>query len=228
VLLPGLLSGPGPAPGAEAKERPAAVQHSKAEMSAATKSRRKPLSEKQRAERRAAERKQMSEAIEALQSSAGWERWLRARRHFRTYSLHNQLLIALQCPEATKVAGFRAWLELGYCVRKGEAALRIWAPLPPSKRAIEEWKALGADPAKAPPTRFRTVAVFDRSQVEPLPEHPGGRRRWSHRASRSRAAASSPCGRRWSISRRCSAAKLPSSRSRAAPAAITSRPAGGS
>jgi N-terminal domain of anti-restriction factor ArdC len=41
-------------------------------------------------------------------------------------SLANQLLIAMQKPEATRVAGFRAWLKLGYCVRKGESALRIW------------------------------------------------------------------------------------------------------
>ena len=144
-------------------------------MSTATKrSRRRPPSEDERAARRAAEREKMAEAIAALQSSEGWGRWLRTRRHFRTYSLHNQLLIAHQCPEATQVAGFRAWLELGYCVRKGEKALRIWAPMPPSKKAIETWKAEGARPEDAPKTLFRLVPVFDRSQVDPLPEHPGG------------------------------------------------------
>jgi antirestriction protein ArdC len=143
-------------------------------MSTATKRRRKPQSEEERAERRVAEREKMQEAIAALQSSEGWGRWLRARRHFRTYSLHNQLLIAHQCPQATRVAGFRAWLELGYCVRRGEKALRIWAPLPPSKKAIEAWKEAGADPAELPPTYFRLVPVFDRSQVEPLPDSPNG------------------------------------------------------
>lgn len=144
-------------------------------MSTQTKARRrgKP-SEKQRADRRAAERAKMGEAIEALRSSEGWERWLRTRAHFRTYSLHNQLLIAFQCPQATHVAGFRAWLALGYCVQKGQKALRIWAPVPPSKKAIERWKREGARPEDAPQTHFRLVAVFDRSQVSPLPEHPGG------------------------------------------------------
>jgi antirestriction protein ArdC len=143
-------------------------------MSTATERRRKPPSEEERAERRAAEREKMQEAIGALQSSEGWGRWLRARRHFRTYSLHNQLLIAHQCPQATRVAGFRAWLELGYCVRKGEKALRIWAPVPPSKKVIEKWKQEGANPEDAPATHFRLVPVFDRSQAEPLPDSPDG------------------------------------------------------
>jgi hypothetical protein len=127
-----------------------------------------------RAARRAAEREKMKEAIAALQSSEGWERWLRTRAHFRTYSLHNQLLIAFQRPGATHVAGFRAWLPLGYCVRKGEKALRIWAPVPPSRKAVERWKRDGERPEDAPTTGFRLVPVFDRSQVAPLPEHPGG------------------------------------------------------
>lgn len=88
--------------------------------------------ENKRAARRAAERERMTQAIEALQTSEGWQGWLRARRHFHTYSFHNQLLIAHQCPDATHVAGFRAWLRLGYCVRKGSRAIRIWAPIPPS------------------------------------------------------------------------------------------------
>jgi len=41
--------------------------------------------------------------------------------------LSNQLVIAMSSPEATFVAGFKAWLKLGYCVRKGERAIRIFA-----------------------------------------------------------------------------------------------------
>lgn len=58
------------------------------------------------AARRAADRERMRQAIEALRGSEGWRRWLASRRHFRTYSLHNQLLIAHQRPGATRVAGF--------------------------------------------------------------------------------------------------------------------------
>jgi antirestriction protein ArdC len=79
-------------------------------------------------------------------------------------------LIAMQCPEATRVTGFRKWLELGYSVRRGEKALYIWMPVPPSRKAIAEWEAAGADKDKKPRTRFRIGPVFDRSQVEPLPE----------------------------------------------------------
>ena len=96
------------------------------------------------------------------------------RCHFHTYSFHNQLLIASQCPEATRVAGFRSWLSIGYAVRKGERGIRIWAPCPPSKKQLAEWKQASANPLEKPNTYFRLVAVFDRSQVDPVPEFPGG------------------------------------------------------
>jgi hypothetical protein len=44
------------------------------------------------------------------------------------------LLVALARPDATFVAGFKAWLRLGYCVRKGEKAIRIVAPMPIAQR----------------------------------------------------------------------------------------------
>jgi antirestriction protein ArdC len=138
-----------------------------------TKTRRRPPTEAERAERRAAERERMREAVEALRTSEGWQRWLAVRRHFHDYSFHNQLLIATQCPQATRVAGFRRWLELGYAVRKGEHAIRIWAPCPPSKKAHERWRDSGARPEEEPRTYFRLVPVFDACQVAPLPEFPG-------------------------------------------------------
>ena len=75
----------------------------------------------------------------------------------------------MQCPEATRVAGFHAWLRLGYCVRKGERAIRIWLPMPPSKARLERWRAHGANQLEEPELRFRLGPVFDRSQVGPLP-----------------------------------------------------------
>jgi antirestriction protein ArdC len=143
-------------------------------MATKTKTRRRAPSEEERAARRAAQREQMREAVEALRTTEGWQRWLRSRRHFHDYSFQNQLLIAYQCPEATRVAGFRKWLELGYAVRKGEKGIRIWAPCPPSKKRIEQWKAAGANAEDRPRTHFRLAAVFDRSQTAPLPEFPGG------------------------------------------------------
>src|SRR3954452_9572073 len=105
------------------------------------------LTDEVRRARREADREKAREAVEALRSTDGWKRWLSCRRHFHRYSLATQLLIAFQKPDAARVAGFRAWLRLGYSVRRGERALRIWVPLPPSKRALEEWKASGEDAA---------------------------------------------------------------------------------
>ena len=127
------------------------------------------LTDAERQKRRAADRAFVQEAVEQLRSSEGWQRWLTTRRHFHTYSLRNQLLIAMQKPDATRVAGFKAWLALGYCVRRGEKALRIFAPCPPSKAKLEAWRQAGAHPAEKPRTFFRLTAVFDRSQVDELP-----------------------------------------------------------
>jgi N-terminal domain of anti-restriction factor ArdC len=73
------------------------------------------------------------------------------------------LLVALSCPEATFVAGFRAWLKLGYCVRKGEKAIRIIAPMPITQRETET-----ADTNDETRVLFKGVSVFDRSQVAPI------------------------------------------------------------
>src|SRR4051812_615653 len=133
---------------------------------------RRALSDEQRAERRAQDRELTIRAIAQLRSSAGWQAWLRvrARTGLRRYSLRNQLLIALQDPDATRVAGFRAWLALGYCVRKGETCrIRIWARCDPSKRKLQAWRDAGANPADKPRGFYRLQAVFDRAQVDPLP-----------------------------------------------------------
>ncbi len=127
------------------------------------------LTDEQRAERRRADREFACRAVERLRSSEGWKAWLATRRHFHRYSFANQLLIALQCPDATRVAGFRAWLKLGYAVKRGERSIRIWVPVPPSRKRLEEWKSEGGDPNERPRTHFRLGPVFDREQVEPLP-----------------------------------------------------------
>ena len=144
----------------------------------ALKRRRREVSETERAAKRAAEREQMQAAIEALRSGEGWKRWLKVRRHFHTYSFHNQLLIANQCPEATRVAGFRSWLSLGYAVRKGERGIRIWAPCPPSKKQLAEWKRAGANPLEKPSHLFPA-----RCRLRPIPGRCGARfPRRAHRA----------------------------------------------
>src|SRR3954454_3820715 len=128
------------------------------------------MTDEQRAERRKQEQQLTEQAVAQLRCSAGWQRWLtvRARVGLRRYSLRNQLPIALQDPTARHVAGFRAWLRLGYCVKRGESShIRVWAPCPPSKKKLAAWRDAGAVPNDRPRTYFRLEAVF--SEVEALP-----------------------------------------------------------
>ncbi|HEX4188592.1 MAG TPA: ArdC family protein [Solirubrobacteraceae bacterium] len=134
--------------------------------------RKRDLSDDQRAERRRADRERLEQAARALLSSDGWQRWVRVRstNGLARYSFGNQLLIAMQRPDATYVAGFRAFLELNRCVRKGERAIRILAPMSLRVRQAErtgrERNNDSEDPRR---TVFRAVSVFDVSQTDPLP-----------------------------------------------------------
>jgi antirestriction protein ArdC len=122
-----------------------------------------------RAQRRARDRALVVSAVERLRTSDGWRAWLRARSRFRRYSLHNQLLIALQRPSATRVAGAATWRGLGYGVRRAEAGIRIWAPSPPSRERMERWQRGGGEPRDRPRTRFRLAVVYAQDQIEALP-----------------------------------------------------------
>ncbi len=130
---------------------------------------RKHLTDEERAERRRADREFAREAVERLRTSEGWQAWLETRQRFHRYSLGNQFLIAMQRPTATRVAGFRAWQALGYAVQRGEKAIRIWVPIPPSRKRIEQWEKDGRDPSDRPRTHFKMGPVFDRLQVAALP-----------------------------------------------------------
>jgi hypothetical protein len=128
---------------------------------------RKQLTDEERARRRARDRERLREAAEQLLSSEGWRRWVRARAShgLARYSLTNQLLVALQSEgRATFAAGFKQWLALGYCVRKGERALRVMAPMTVKERDRETGEETGETI-----TLFKSVPVFFQEQVEPLP-----------------------------------------------------------
>ena len=128
---------------------------------------RRRFSDQERDERRAEDRERLKQSVEQLLTSEGWQRWVRVRAQggLARLSLNNQLLVALCRPDATFVAGFKAWLALGYCVRKGETAIRIIAPMPIKDRDDEQQ----SDEEPQPPRLlFKAVSVFDRSQVAPL------------------------------------------------------------
>ena len=126
--------------------------------------RRRSMSEAEREQRRNAERERVKEAAEQLLTSEGWQRWVRARSMFRRYSAHNTMLLALDFHlrgiDPEPVAGFRVWLKLGRCVRKGEHGIRISARVTPKKA---EPGAEQTEPQlDKRPVRFTTVAVFGR------------------------------------------------------------------
>lgn len=139
------------------------------------KSPRRQLTDDERAQRRAHDRERLEQAARDLLSSEGWRRWVRvrARNGLARYSLNNQLLIALQAPDAQFVAGFHAWKDLGRRVSKGQRGIRILAPIPLRAREDDPQPTAVGTPASddRPRTLFKSVAVFDVSQTEPLAGH---------------------------------------------------------
>ena len=130
---------------------------------------RRALTPEEREQRRAEQRELVRASIEQLRTSDGWQAYLKARRRFPSYSWRNVLLILSQHPTATRVAGFRAWLELGYCVTKGSTGIRIWARCAPSRKRMQAWRDAGADPDEMPRATYKLVSVFAQDQVAPLP-----------------------------------------------------------
>ncbi len=128
--------------------------------------------EQTRAERRRVDRERVEQAAQRLLSSDGWQRWVRVRatNGLARYSFHNQLLIALQRPDATYVAGFRAFLALNRCVRKGEKAIRILAPMSVKAAPESATEPQSSESSDSRRTVFRAVPVFDVSQTDPLPD----------------------------------------------------------
>lgn len=87
---------------------------------------------------------------------------------FHHYSFNNVLLIALQRPEATHVAGFVAWKKMNRYVKKGEKGIAIMVPLIYRRKDQE---AIVEEP-EATVCGFTTGYVFDivQTEGEPVPE----------------------------------------------------------
>jgi hypothetical protein len=132
------------------------------------------------ADRLAALHAQLLEQVERLTSSEAWKTTLQVAARFHTYSPNNVLLIAAQRPDATRVAGYRAWAQLGRQVRKGEHGIAILAPVlrrtdpeamrpadgSPPRSAVEEVTT------RRVVSGFRVTHVFDVTQTNgpDLPE----------------------------------------------------------
>ena len=105
----------------------------------------------------------LTEAVESIVSGDDWQRMLKTAAKFHRYSLSNILLIQLQKADATMVAGFRRWKELGRTVRKGERGIQIIAPCS-YRTKIEDDS--GEEKSFHQLRGFRIVHVFDILQTE--------------------------------------------------------------
>jgi antirestriction protein ArdC len=93
--------------------------------------------------------------------------YLNAMSRFHNYSLGNILEIARQKPDATRVAGFWKWKELGRSVKKGEKGIRILAPIVGIKRKKKEEAEKDITKQNVPVlVGFRSAYVFDVAQTE--------------------------------------------------------------
>jgi hypothetical protein len=102
----------------------------------------------------------LSDGVAQLATSEKWTQYLDVQSRFHTYSSNNVMLIMLQNPYATRVAGYRAWQALDHQVMAKESALRIFAPMKYKRDDALEGE-------RASEVRgFKLVPVFDISQTE--------------------------------------------------------------
>jgi len=102
----------------------------------------------------------LSEGVAALATSERWTQYLEVQSRFPRYSSNNVLLILAQRPDATRVAGYRAWQALGHQVLAKESALRIFAPIKYRRDDVPDGEL--AREIRG----FKLVPVFDVSQTE--------------------------------------------------------------
>lgn len=128
----------------------------------------------------------IEKGIKELFESDKYKQYLTTMSRFHRYSVNNQMLIYMQMPNATHVAGFNKWHDqFGRNVMKGQRGIKIIAPTP-FKKKIEKEKldpdtklpVLDADGKPVTEEKeisipmFKPVTVFDVSQTEgkPLPQ----------------------------------------------------------
>jgi len=118
-------------------------------------------------------RAELADAVDRLSEDEEWNRFLDTMGKFHRYSFQNQVLIMIQRPGATRVAGFQTWKSLGRSVLKGEKGIAILAPKTVTAKDADGNVDVDANgkPLKKV-VGFTSATVFDISQTEgePLPE----------------------------------------------------------
>jgi hypothetical protein len=121
---------------------------------------------------------QLADGIANLDDKDAWQRWLGMASKLHRYSFNNVMLTMLQKPDATMIAGYRAWQAMGHQVRRGEKAIKILGPV---TRKVELVDRTTGEPIRDNDGRpqyvrqlvgVRPVSVFDASQVDPPVEPP--------------------------------------------------------
>lgn len=103
-------------------------------------------------------------ALDQLTNPQVWAGYLGRGASLGRYSIRNQLLIGMQAPDASDVAGYVEWQDRGRQVRKGETGIMIWAPV---TRADED-----SDEGARKMCGVRVASVFDIAQTDPIEGRP--------------------------------------------------------
>src|SRR4051794_29843486 len=125
-------------------------------------------------ERLAAAHATLQAAVARLTTSEDWQAMLRMAGSFHRYSPNNQLLLAAQGANGL-VASFHTWKQIPAedgqmcCVRKGETALRVYAPIRARHQELDEETGL---PAKPLVVGYKLVPVFHQGQLVSPPDVP--------------------------------------------------------
>lgn len=104
----------------------------------------------------------LANAVDAVRASEAFRAYLQVQARFHRYSWHNSLLILMQRPDASQVAGYKTWQKLGRQVRKGEHGIMIFAPCPYRK----EVEGADGETETVESIFFRVVHVFDIAQTD--------------------------------------------------------------
>jgi hypothetical protein len=111
--------------------------------------------------------KQLADAVQGASTSGQIAEYLAFSKRFRKYSFNNTLLIFIQKPNATHVAGFNAWKKMGVTVNKGAKAIYIYAPITKKEDDIKSGdEGLDTEITKKNLMFFRAVPVFDISDTD--------------------------------------------------------------
>lgn len=81
-------------------------------------------------ERRATVEAALEDELRRIVDSGEYARWFQAVSRFHRYSPTNTLWILAQRPDATRVASYRTWQQVGRQVRRGETGIMVFHPKP--------------------------------------------------------------------------------------------------